>query len=97
MAELRSLKRRAGVAEEALRIKKERLDEARQEYEEEHTTFTVFSKQLDEMWEQRFDALARLARDAGVRHEDIKAFAAVARRRSHDSRAACSRGSGARG
>ena len=35
MAELRSLKRRAGVAEEALRIKKEWLDEAEQEHEEE--------------------------------------------------------------
>ena len=41
MAELRSLKRRAGVAEEALRIKKERLDEARQEYEEEHSAHHV--------------------------------------------------------
>ena len=37
MSEMRTLKRRAGVAEEALRIKKERLDEAEQEYEEEHT------------------------------------------------------------
>ena len=44
MAELRSMKRRAGIAEETLRIKKERLDEVEQEYEEEHRTFTVFSK-----------------------------------------------------
>ena len=80
MAELRDLKRRAGVAEETVRIKKERLDEAEQrrdeaeqEYEEEHRTFTVFSKQLEEKWEQRFDALARLGRDAGVRVEDIQA------------------------
>jgi hypothetical protein len=34
MAELRQLKRRAGIAEETVRIKKERLDEAEQEYEE---------------------------------------------------------------
>ena len=44
MAELRSLKRRAGVAEEALRIKKERLDDAEQFYEEEHRTFTHHSQ-----------------------------------------------------
>ena len=44
MAELRKLKRRAGIAEETLRIKKERLQEAEQEYEEEHQTFTIFSK-----------------------------------------------------
>ena len=73
MAELRSLKRRAGVAEEALRIKKEWLDEAEQEHEEEYSTLTYFSKQLEEKWEQRFDALARLAQDAGVRHEDVEA------------------------
>ena len=36
------MKRRAGVAEEGLRIKKERLDEVVQEYEEEHRTFTIF-------------------------------------------------------
>ena len=53
MTDARSLKRRVGVAEPALRqlCKKERLDEAMQEYEEEHTTFTVFSKQLEEKWE----------------------------------------------
>eukprot|EP00966_Prymnesium_polylepis_P197070 4566638-Prymnesium_polylepis.1 len=73
MAELRPLKRRAGIAEETVRIKKERLDEAEQEYKEEHQTFTIFSKRLEEKWEQRFDVLARLARDAGVRSEDIKA------------------------
>ena len=73
MAELRELKRRAGIAEEAVRIKKERLDEAEQEYEEEHRTFTVFSNRLEEKWEQRFEALARLALDAGVRQEDIEA------------------------
>ena len=55
MEELRSLKRRAGVAEQSLaierqavQIKKERLDEAEQEYEEEHRSFTVFSKRLEE-------------------------------------------------
>ena len=80
MEELRSLKRRAGVAEQSLaierqavQIKKVRLDEAEQEYEEEHRSFTVFSKRLEEKWEQRFDALARLAHDAGVRREDIEA------------------------
>ena len=73
MSELRSLKRRAGIAEEEVRIKMERLDEAEQEYEEEHRTFTIFSKHLEEKWEQRFDVLARLARDAGVRPEDIEA------------------------
>ena len=73
MAELRSLKRRAGVAEEALRIKKERLNDAEQEYQEEHRTFTVFSQRLQEKWEQRFETLAQLARDAGVQQEDIEA------------------------
>ena len=74
MAELRTLKRRVGIAEEALYIKKERLQEAEQEFEEEHSTFTVFSKRLEEKWEQRFDALARLARDDAVRKEDIEAI-----------------------
>jgi hypothetical protein len=74
MSEVRSLKRRASIAEETVRIKKERIDEAEQEYEEEHRTFTNFSQQLAEKWEQRFDALAQLARDAGVRHEDIEAL-----------------------
>ena len=73
MAELRQLKRRAAIAEETVRIKKERLDEAEQEYEEEHQTFTICSKRLEEKWEQRFDMLARMARDAGVRSEDIEA------------------------
>eukprot|EP00966_Prymnesium_polylepis_P132461 3062431-Prymnesium_polylepis.1 len=72
MADVRQLKRRAGVAEEAVRIKKEQLDEAAQEYEEEHRTFTAFSKQLEEKWEQRFDALARLACAFGVPPEDIE-------------------------
>ena len=71
-AEVSSLKRRVFFAEEGVRIKKERLDEATQEYEEEHTTFTIFSKQLEQKWEQRFDALARLAQDAGVRREDVE-------------------------
>ena len=43
-AEFRKLKRRADIAEETVRIKKERLDEAEHEYEEEHQTFTIFSK-----------------------------------------------------
>ena len=33
VGELRQLKRRAGIAEETVRIKKERLDEAEQEYD----------------------------------------------------------------
>ena len=67
------LKRRAGIAEETVRFKKERLDDAEQEYEDEHRTFTCFSKQLEEKWEQRFDALVRLALAAGVRNEDMAA------------------------
>ena len=70
--EFRSLKRRAGVAEETLRIKKELLNDAEQEYEEEHRSFTIFSQRLEEKWEQRFDALARLAQDAGVRHKELR-------------------------
>ena len=42
MTEQRTLKRRAGIAEGEARIKKERLEEAQQEYEEEHITFTIF-------------------------------------------------------
>ena len=71
--EVRRMKRRLGIAEEALRIKKERLEDAVQEYDEEHKTFTTFSKRLEEKWEQRFDAVAALARAAGVRAEDIAA------------------------
>ena len=44
LMELRTLKRRAGVAEEQVRIKKQLLEETEQEYEEEHRTFTCFSK-----------------------------------------------------
>ena len=66
------MKRRLGIAEEAVRIKKERLDAAEQEYDEEHRAFTVFSQRREEKWEQRFDALAALARAAGVRSEDIE-------------------------
>ena len=69
----RTLKRRLGIAEETVRIKKERLDDAEQEYEEEHRSFTVFTQRLAEKWEQRFESLAHLARDAGVRQEDIAA------------------------
>ena len=69
----RGMKRRLGIAEEALRIKKERLEDAVQEYDEEHKTFTIFSKRLEEKWEQRFDAVAALARASGVRSEDIEA------------------------
>ena len=71
--EVRVLKRRAGIAEETVRFKKERLDDAEQEYEDEHRTVTCFSKQLEEKWEQRFDALVRLALAAGVRNEDMAA------------------------
>ena len=35
---IRGMKRRLGIAEEALRIKKERLEDAVQEYDEEHRT-----------------------------------------------------------
>lgn len=73
-AATRSMKRRLGVAEETVRVKRERLEEAEQEYEEEHRTFTLFSKRLEEKWEQRFDALAALARDAGVQNEEIGAI-----------------------
>ena len=71
--EVRGMKRRLGVAEETVRIKKERLEVAVQEYDEEHRTFTMFSKRLEEKWEQRFHAVAALARAAGVRFEDIEA------------------------
>ena len=71
--EARGMKRRLGIAEEALRIKKERLEDAVQEYDEEHKTFIIFSKRLEEKWEQRFDAVAALARASGVRSEDIEA------------------------
>ena len=67
------MKRQLGIAEEALRIKKERLEDAVQEYDEEHRTFTIFCKRLEEKWEQRFDAVAALARASGVRSEDIEA------------------------
>ena len=70
---IRGMKRRLGIAEEALRIKKERLEDAVQEYDEEHKTFTIFSKRLEEKWEQRFDAVSALARASGVRSEDIEA------------------------
>ena len=45
------MKRRLGIAEEAVRIKKERLEDAQQEYDEEHKTFTMFSKRLEEKWD----------------------------------------------
>ena len=77
-AVLRTLKRRAGVTEEKLgierevvRIKRERLVEAEEEYEEEHRTFTCFSKQLEQRWERRYDRLASVANGAGVPAEDI--------------------------
>ena len=63
--ELRSMKRRAGVAEERLLIKKERLDGAEQELEEEHRTFTAFSKRLEEKWEQPSHALLGRGRSVG--------------------------------
>ena len=49
---VRGMKRRLGIAEESVRIKKKRLDNAEQEYTE-HRTFTTFSKRLEEKWEQR--------------------------------------------
>ena len=76
MAELRTLKRRADIAEEEVRIKRERLGQAEQYYEEEHRTFTLFSKRLEEKWEQRFNKLAALASHAGVRPEDIEGIRA---------------------
>ena len=69
----RSLKRRLGVAEELVRIKKECIEENNELYDEEHRNFTKFSKRLEAKWEQRFDALAQLAQDAGVKREDIEA------------------------
>ena len=68
MAELRERKRCAGVAEEAVSMKKQRLDEAEERLED---TAAVLAERYK--WEQRFDALARLAREAGARHEDILA------------------------
>ena len=70
--DMRRLKRQLGIAEESTRIKKERLEEGERFYDEEHSTFTSFSKRLEEKWEQRFDALAALARDAGVLEESIE-------------------------
>ena len=70
----RSLKRRLGVAEETVRIKKEQFEQAETYFEEEHSSFTSFSKRLEEKWEQRFDSLAVLAAGAGVRAEDIAAI-----------------------
>ena len=65
MAELRELKRCAGVAEEAVSMKKLRLDEAEERLEDTAAELAERDK-----WEQRFDALARLVREAGARHED---------------------------
>ena len=62
------------MAEETVHIKKERLEEAQEEYEEEHRTFTTFSQRLEEKWEQRFDTLATRAREAGIASEDIQAI-----------------------
>ena len=73
MSETRTLRRRLGIANETVRIKKERVEEVEQEYEEEHRTFTTFSQKLEEKWEQRFNALAVLARSAGVLNEDVEA------------------------
>ena len=66
----RSLKRRLGVAEETIAVKwskRRGSEEAEEVYEEEHRTFTTFSKQLEEKWEQRFDAIAALAANAKKR------------------------------
>ena len=52
----RSLKRRLGVAEELVRIKKECIEENNELYDEEHRNFTKFSKRLEAKWEQRFVA-----------------------------------------
>ena len=41
--------------------------------EEEHRTFTLYKIKVEETWEQRFDALAALARTAGVDAADIEA------------------------
>ena len=48
--------------------------EDRQEYEEDHRSFTTFSQDLADKWEQRFEALATLARAAGVSSGDIEAI-----------------------
>ena len=62
-----ALKRRADVAEEAVCIKKEWLDEAtRRRRITARSLSSRRSKRLKEMWEQRFDLLAHLARAAGT-------------------------------
>jgi len=77
--EVRGMKRKLGVAQETVRVKSERLkeaeqgrDEAEELYQEEHRSFAV-SKRDEEKWEQRFNALAAMARAAGVRSEEIEA------------------------
>ena len=49
-----------------------RLNASQQVQEVEHNRLSRASQQLEGKWEQRFDALARLARDAGVRSEEIE-------------------------
>ena len=80
MTEVRSMKRKLGMAEETVHVKSERLQEAERRrgeaeelYEEEHTSFTKFSKLNEDKWEQRFDTLAAMARAAGVQSEEIEA------------------------
>ena len=73
-SEFRSLKRRAGIADEPAHFKRERLHVAGQEFPEEKCNFVDFGLQSEAEWKRRFSALAQLARDAGVRDEDIEAI-----------------------
>ena len=54
------MKRRLSIAEETVRIKKERLADAEQECDDEICRFTIFSQRLERKWEERFNALVRL-------------------------------------
>lgn len=59
--------RRVSAAEERARF-------AEGLYEDEHSTFTRFSQELEDKWSQRFDALAARACVAGVDSVDIEAI-----------------------
>ena len=54
------MKRRLETAEETVRTMKMRLEDAEQEYEEEHRTFTIFSQRLEKKWEQAEAKVAEL-------------------------------------
>ena len=71
---LRSLQRRLGVAQETTRMKQEQLQQAEEEYDDEHSTFVRFQARTEEKWAQRYDALAALAERAGVAADEIAAI-----------------------